>query len=49
MDDRAPYAYHEDVNWGLLPLWGGRTGASIFDVGCGFASTSGRLRRLGNR
>jgi 2-polyprenyl-3-methyl-5-hydroxy-6-metoxy-1,4-benzoquinol methylase len=45
----APYAYYEDVNWGLLRLWGDRSGASILDVGCGFATTSERLRRLGNR
>ena len=43
-----PYAYLEDVNWGLLRLWGGRSGASILDVGCGYATTSERLRRLGN-
>ncbi|HEY4393561.1 MAG TPA: methyltransferase domain-containing protein [Polyangia bacterium] len=45
----APYAYYEDVNWGLLRLWGDRSGASILDVGCGRATTSERLRRLGNR
>jgi len=49
MDERAPYAYFEDVNWGLLRLWGDRRDASILDVGCGFATTSERLRRLGNR
>ena len=43
-----PYAYFEDVNWGLLRLWGGRKGASVLDVGCGYATTSERLRRLGN-
>ena len=48
MDESAPYAYHEDVNWGLLRLWGGRTGAKVLDVGCGFATTSERLKRLGN-
>lgn len=48
-EQAAPYAYYEDVNWGLLRLWGGRAGASILDVGCGFATTSERLRRLGNR
>ena len=48
MDEPAPYAYFEDVNWGLLRLWGGRAGATILDVGCGFATTSERLRRLGN-
>jgi 2-polyprenyl-3-methyl-5-hydroxy-6-metoxy-1,4-benzoquinol methylase len=45
----APYAYYEDVNWGLLRLWGGRSDATILDVGCGRATTSERLRRLGNR
>jgi SAM-dependent methyltransferase len=43
------YAYYEDVNLGLLRLWGRRTGKSILDVGCGYATTSERLRRLGNR
>jgi SAM-dependent methyltransferase len=43
------YAYFEDINWGLLRLWGTRTGASILDVGCGYATTSQRLRELGNR
>lgn len=45
----APYAYYEDVNWGLLRLWGDRSDATILDVGCGRATTSERLRRLGNR
>jgi 2-polyprenyl-3-methyl-5-hydroxy-6-metoxy-1,4-benzoquinol methylase len=48
-ESAAPYAYYEDVNWGLLRLWGDRSGAAILDVGCGFATTSERLRRLGNR
>ena len=43
------YAYFEDVNWGLLRLWGARTNATILDVGCGYATTSQRLRQLGNR
>ncbi len=43
------YAYFEDINWGLLRLWGARSGASILDVGCGYATTSQRLRALGNR
>jgi 2-polyprenyl-3-methyl-5-hydroxy-6-metoxy-1,4-benzoquinol methylase len=47
-DSAAPYAYYEDVNWGLLRLWGSRMGASILDVGCGFATTSTRLRERGN-
>ena len=49
MLESAPYAYFEDVNWGLLRLWGSRSGKSILDVGCGFATTSERLKRLGNR
>jgi 2-polyprenyl-3-methyl-5-hydroxy-6-metoxy-1,4-benzoquinol methylase len=44
----APYAYHEDANWGLLRLWGTRADARILDVGCGMATTSARLRQLGN-
>lgn len=48
-DESAPYAYFEDVNWGLLRLWGERREKSILDVGCGFATTSERLRRVGNR
>lgn len=48
MDESAPYAYFEDVNWGLLRLWGDRSGLSILDVGCGFALNSERLRSLGN-
>jgi 2-polyprenyl-3-methyl-5-hydroxy-6-metoxy-1,4-benzoquinol methylase len=44
----ASYAYYEDVNWGLLRLWGTRGNARILDVGCGMATTSERLRRLGN-
>lgn len=43
------YAYFEDINWGLLRLWGSRSGAAILDVGCGYATTSARLRDLGNR
>ncbi len=49
MDDSAPYAYYEDVNWGLLRLWGQRQGAAILDVGCGYATTSQHLQQLGNR
>ena len=48
MNETAGYAYHEDVNWGLLRLWGSRTGAKVLDVGCGFATTSERLKRVGN-
>lgn len=42
------YTYYEDVNWGLLRLWGHRSGKRILDAGCGYATTSERLRRLGN-
>ena len=42
------YQYHEDVNWGLLRLWGKRTGLRVLDVGCGFATTSERIQKLGN-
>ncbi|MGZ8868200.1 MAG: class I SAM-dependent methyltransferase [Thermoanaerobaculia bacterium] len=42
------YAYFEDVNWGLLRLWGVRSNATVLDVGCGYATTSARLRALGN-
>jgi len=48
MDERAPYQYFEDVNWGLLRLWGRRTGLRVLDVGCGFATTSARIQKLGN-
>lgn len=49
MDEKAPYAYFEDINWGLLRLWGGRRGLDVLDVGCGFATTAQRIRDLGNR
>ena len=49
MDENAPYQYFEDVNWGLLRLWGKRTGMRVLDVGCGFATTSARIEKLGNR
>ncbi|HEX6096752.1 MAG TPA: class I SAM-dependent methyltransferase [Thermoanaerobaculia bacterium] len=48
MHERAEYHYFEDVNWGLLRLWGGRTGLRVLDVGCGFATTSARIQDLGN-
>jgi SAM-dependent methyltransferase len=48
MDEHAPYQYFEDVNWGLLRAWHGRRGLRVLDVGCGFATTSERLQRLGN-
>jgi len=48
MRERADYHYHEDVNWGLLRLWGKRTGLNVLDVGCGFATTSARIQKMGN-
>jgi 2-polyprenyl-3-methyl-5-hydroxy-6-metoxy-1,4-benzoquinol methylase len=48
MDENAPYQYFEDVNWGLLRLWSGRRGLRVLDVGCGFATTSEHLQKLGN-
>jgi len=48
MIERGEYHYHEDVNWGLLRLWGGRKGLRVLDVGCGFATTSERIQKLGN-
>lgn len=45
----TPYAYFEDVNWGLLRLWGDRTGLDVLDVGCGFATTSEHIQKRGNR
>jgi 2-polyprenyl-3-methyl-5-hydroxy-6-metoxy-1,4-benzoquinol methylase len=49
MDENAPYQYFEDVNWGLLRLWGGRRDLRVLDVGCGFATTSARIQQLGNQ
>jgi SAM-dependent methyltransferase len=49
MADDGSYAYFEDVNWGLLRLWGTRTNLDVLDVGCGFATTSEHIQRLGNR
>lgn len=49
MDETAPYAYFEDINWGLLRLWGGRRGLDVLDAGCGFGTTSQRIRAAGNR
>lgn len=48
MDESASYQYFEDVNQGLLRLWGKRTGRRVLDVGCGFATTSESLQKLGN-
>jgi 2-polyprenyl-3-methyl-5-hydroxy-6-metoxy-1,4-benzoquinol methylase len=49
MDDRGVYQYFEDVNWGLLRLWGDRQGLDVLDVGCGFATTSQYIESRGNR
>jgi 2-polyprenyl-3-methyl-5-hydroxy-6-metoxy-1,4-benzoquinol methylase len=43
------YQYFEDVNWGLLRLWGDRSGRDVLDVGCGFATTSQHIQRKANR
>src|SRR5213593_3326847 len=43
------YQYFEDVNWGLLRLWGDRSGRDVLDVGCGFAATSQHIQRRANR
>lgn len=48
-EQAPPYLYFEDVNWGLLRLWGSRRGLEVLDVGCGFATTSERIQALGNR
>jgi 2-polyprenyl-3-methyl-5-hydroxy-6-metoxy-1,4-benzoquinol methylase len=48
MDDRGVYQYYEDVNVGLLRLWGDRAGQSVLDVGCGFATTSKTIQERGN-
>jgi len=48
MDENAPYQYFEDVNLGLLRLWGARRGLRVLDAGCGFATTSERIQQLGN-
>ena len=47
MFETAAYPYFEEVNLGLLRLWGGRRGLDVLDVGCGYAMTSQHLK--GNR
>src|SRR5689334_8015297 len=49
MFESQQYQYFEDVNWGLLRLWGDRSGHDALDVGCGFATTSQYIQKLGNR
>ena len=49
MDESASYPYFEDVNQGLMRLWNGRTNLDVLDIGCGFATTSHEIQKLGNR
>ena len=49
MFEPGAYQYFEDVNWGLLRLWGDRSGRDVLDVGCGFATTSQYIQRRANR
>lgn len=49
MFESSSYLYFEDVNWGLLRLWGERSGLDVLDAGCGFATTSQYIERRGNR
>src|SRR5882724_5897083 len=49
MYESTNYHYFEDVNWGLLRLWGDRTNLDVLDVGCGFATTSQHIAARGNR
>jgi len=49
MYESTSYQYFEDVNWGLLRLWGDRKDLDVLDVGCGFATTSQHIARRGNR
>ena len=49
MFEPGNYQYFEDVNWGLLRLWGERSGRDVLDAGCGFATTSQHIQRRGNR
>jgi len=48
MDENASYAYYEDINLGLLRIWGSRRNLRVLDVGCGFATTSEQIQKLGN-
>lgn len=49
MYESTNYQYFEDVNWGLLRLWGNRKDLDVLDVGCGFATTSRSIADRGNR
>ncbi|HEV2721220.1 MAG TPA: class I SAM-dependent methyltransferase [Thermoanaerobaculia bacterium] len=49
MFEATSYLYFEDINWGLLRLWGERRGLDVLDAGCGFATTSQFIERRGNR
>ena len=49
MYESKTYQYFEDVNWGLLRLWGDRKNLDVLDVGCGFATTSQHIAGRGNR
>ncbi|MEA2237928.1 MAG: hypothetical protein QOC81_2652 [Thermoanaerobaculia bacterium] len=48
MYETETYQYFEDVNWGLLRLWGARKNLDVLDVGCGFATTSQHIAKRGN-
>jgi SAM-dependent methyltransferase len=45
----SDYVYFEDINQGLLRLWGARRGLDVLDVGCGYATTAAKIQALGNR
>lgn len=49
MYESTTYQYFEDINWGLLRLWGERKNLDVLDVGCGFATTSQHIAARGNR
>ncbi|MEA2165463.1 MAG: hypothetical protein QOK37_3590 [Thermoanaerobaculia bacterium] len=49
MYESSTYQYFEDVNWGLLRLWGSRQNLDVLDVGCGFATTSQHIADRSNR
>ena len=48
MFEPGSYAYFEDVNVGLLRMWGGRRGLRVLDIGCGAATTSREIAKRGN-